>query len=52
VRLPIGAVARRALGKLKRTSRMTVTITATFTPVGGAPRTETRTLTIRGRKKK
>jgi hypothetical protein len=51
VRLPMSAAAKRALGKLKRTQRMAVTVTVVYTPTGGSPRTVTRTLSLRGRKK-
>jgi hypothetical protein len=46
VRLPLSSKTRRALRTKGR--RVTVTITATFTPTGGKPRTVTRKLTLRG----
>ena len=50
-RLATTAAARRALAKIKRTGRMTVTLTITYTPAGGTARTVTRTLNLRGRKR-
>jgi ABC-type phosphate transport system substrate-binding protein len=49
VRLPVSSAARRAL---RKTSRMVVTVTAVFTPVGGQANTVTRTLTLRGTRRR
>jgi chitodextrinase len=38
---------RQALAALRRTHRLTVSVTTTFTPIGGDPRTQTRTVSVK-----